>query len=123
MNNIFKLREENPSKLRHVSEFSRPMINSVYHGTESISFLGPKIWDMLPEKLKNIETLEVFKKEIKIWKPDNCPCRLCKVFIKGDFHVHFNIQTFRYYDMTFYPLFLRFSIIFFMFNRLFYLGC
>ena len=83
MNNIFKLREENPYNLRHVSEFSRPMINSVYHGTESISFLGPKIWDILPEKLKNIETLEVFKKEIKIWKPDNCPCRLCKVFIEG----------------------------------------
>ena len=49
MNNIFKLREENPYNLRHVSELSRPMINSVYHGTESISFLGPKIWDTLPE--------------------------------------------------------------------------
>ena len=82
MNNIFKLREENPYNLRHVSEFSRPMINSVYHGTESTSFLEPKIWDILPEKLKNIETLEVFKKEIKIWKPDNCPYRLCKVFIE-----------------------------------------
>ena len=89
MNNIFKLREEDPYNLRHVSEFSRPMINSVYHGTESVSFLGPKIWDILPEKLKNRETLEVFKKEIKIWK----------------------------------PLFLCFSIIFFMFNRLLYLGC
>ena len=54
MNNIFKLKEENPYNLRHVSEFSRPLINSVYHGTESISFLGPKIWDILPEKLKNI---------------------------------------------------------------------
>ena len=83
MNNIFKLREENPYNLRHLSEFSRPMINSVYHGTESISFLGPKIWDIPPEKLKNTETLEIFKKEIKIWKPDNCPCRLCKVFIEG----------------------------------------
>ena len=83
MNNIFKLREENPYKLRSVSEFSRPMINGVYHGTESISFLGPKIRDILPEKLKNIETLEVFKKEIKIWKPDTCPCRLCKVFLEG----------------------------------------
>ena len=83
MNNIFKLREENPYNLRHVSEFSRSMINSVYHGTESISFLGPKIWDILPEKLKNTETLEVFKKEIKIWKPENSPGRLCKVFIEG----------------------------------------
>ena len=47
------------------------MINSGYHGTEIISFLRPKISDILPEKLKNIETLEVFKKEIKIWKLDN----------------------------------------------------
>ena len=83
MNNIFKLREENSYNLRHVSEFSRPMINSVHHGTESISFLGTKIWDILPEKLKNIETLEVFRKEINIWKPDNCPRRLCKVLFEG----------------------------------------
>ena len=41
------------------------MINSAYHETESISYLGPKIWDILPEKLKNIENLEHFKKEIK----------------------------------------------------------
>ena len=83
MNNIFRLRQENLYNLKHVSEFSRQMINGVYHGTESISFLGPKICDILPEKPKNIETLEFFKKEIKIWKPDNCPCRLCKVFIEG----------------------------------------
>ena len=83
MNNIFKLKEEIPYNLRHVSEFSTPLINSVYHGTESISFLGPKIWDILPEKLKNMETLDAFKKEVKTWKPDNCPCRICKVFIEG----------------------------------------
>ena len=33
------------------------------------------------EKLKNIENLEHFKKEIKTWNPDNYPCRLCKVYI------------------------------------------
>ena len=61
MNNIFKLKkEENPYNLRHISEFSRPLINSVYHGTESISFLGSKIWDILPEKLKNIEMFFCF---------------------------------------------------------------
>ena len=82
MNNIFKLKAENPCNVRHVSEFSRPMVKSIYHGTESISNLGPKIWDILPE-LKNIENLEHFKKEIKTRKPDNCPCRLCKVYIKS----------------------------------------
>ena len=43
MANIFKLRKENPYNLRKVSEFSRPLVKSVYHGTENISFLGPKI--------------------------------------------------------------------------------
>ena len=41
------------------------MVKSVYHGTESISYLGPKIWDILPEKLKNIDNLGHSKKEIK----------------------------------------------------------
>ena len=76
MNNTFKLRAENPYNLRHVSEFSRPILKSVYHGTESISYLGPKIWDILPEKLKKIENQEHFKKEIKAWKSDNFPCKL-----------------------------------------------
>ena len=43
MNNIFKLKAESPYNLRQVSEFSRPIVKSVYLGTESISYLGPKI--------------------------------------------------------------------------------
>ena len=83
MNNIFKLKAESFYNLRQVCEFSRPMFKSVYHGIESISYLRPKIWDILPEKRKNIDNLEHFKKEIKTWKPDNCPCRLCKVYIES----------------------------------------
>ena len=83
MKNIIKLKAENSYNLRQVSEFSRPMVKMVYRGTESISYLGPKIWDILPEKLKNIDNLEHFKKEIKTWTPDNCPCRLCKVYIES----------------------------------------
>ena len=83
INNIFKLKAENSYNLRQVSEFSRPMVKSAYHGTESISCLGPKLWDILPEKLKNVDNLEYFEKEIKTWKPDNCPSRLCKVYIES----------------------------------------
>ena len=83
MSNMFKLKAENSYNLRQVSEFSRPMVKSVYHGTESISYLGPKIWDILSEKLKNIDNLGHFKKEITPWKPDNCACRLCKVYIES----------------------------------------
>ena len=83
VNNTFKLRSENLHNLRQVSEFSRAMVKSVYHGTESISYLEPKIWDILPQKLNNIENLEHFKRKIKTWTPDNCPCTLCKVYIES----------------------------------------
>ena len=50
MNNLFKLKAENPYNLKQVSEFSRPMVKSMYHGNESISYVGPKIWDILSKK-------------------------------------------------------------------------
>ena len=77
------MRKGNSYDLRQVSEFPRPIFKTVYHGTEIILYLGSKIWDILPEKLTNIENLENFKKEIISWKPNNCPCRLTKVDIEG----------------------------------------
>ena len=53
----------------------------MHHGTESISNLGPKIWDLVSSNLKEIGELDKFKKAIKQWKTDDCPCRLCKVFL------------------------------------------
>ena len=43
MSNMFKLKAKNSYRLRHVSEFSRPVVKSVYYETESILYLGPKI--------------------------------------------------------------------------------
>ena len=34
-------------------------------------------------KNKNMENLENFKREIKTRKPNNCPSRLCKVYVEG----------------------------------------
>ena len=83
MSNMFKLKAENSYNLRKVSGFFKPMVKSVYHRTECISYLRPKIWDILPKKLKNIDNLDHFKKKIKTWTPDNRPCRLCKVYIES----------------------------------------
>ena len=95
MNNIFKSRMENPYNLRHVSDFSRPMVKSVYRGTESISYLGPKLWGILPEKLQSIEDLENFEKEIKTWKPDNCQVGCAKFTLKAQDFTNFSkVQDF-----------------------------
>ena len=37
----------------------------------------------MPSHIKEIDSLMRFKKEIKNWKPENCPCRLCKNYIPG----------------------------------------
>ena len=47
--------------LRTNNTFERCQVPSVYHSTESLSFLGPKIWDLVPLELKQLESLEVFK--------------------------------------------------------------
>ena len=64
--------------------FLRPNVNSVNNGKNSIRYFGPIVWDdMLPSKLKSIQTLQIFKSEIKKWDPVNCPCTLCKEYIGG----------------------------------------
>ena len=53
----------------------------MYHGTESLSNLGPRIWNLVPDKLKQLVDIYTFKKEIKKWKPKNCPYRQCETYI------------------------------------------
>ena len=82
MKDIFSI-NRNPYNLRQNSQFSRPRINTVYHGTESISNLGPEIWDMVPSNLKEIIELDKFKIAIKQFKPEDFLCILCKVFVQN----------------------------------------
>ena len=68
--------------LRRNDTSEKYQVHSVYHGTESLSFLGPKIWVLVPVELKQSEILDSFKLKIKNWVPFICPCRLCKTCIQ-----------------------------------------
>ena len=69
---------------RFRTTFSRPSSNSVKRGDRFLRSFGPLVWNtMLPDALKNCENLNLFKQSIKSWKPLNCPCELCKVYIEG----------------------------------------
>ena len=75
---LFKVRQNN-CNLKHCSYFSIPNVKSVYHGSESLSNLGPRIWNLVPNTLKQLDDINSFKTEIKKWKPIDCPCRLCNL--------------------------------------------
>ena len=68
---------------RQNRDFRIRSVKSVYHGSESISYLGPKIWEIVPAKIKETNSLNSFKIEIRKWLPQSCPCRLCKQYISG----------------------------------------
>ena len=50
--------------LRQNSQFCKPRINTVFHGTESISNVGPKKWKLLPSILDRYVTWMNFKRSL-----------------------------------------------------------
>ena len=65
MKEVFRISEENGYDLRHQKTFKRPIVNSVYNGTETVSSWGPKMWELIPTEIKELISLNSFKKAIK----------------------------------------------------------
>ena len=81
VNELFQFREQIPYELRQRPQFQIPWVHLVFSGTESLKFLGPKIWALVPNEMKQLESLGKFRNAIKRWKRTSCPCRLCKRYI------------------------------------------
>ena len=80
MSDIFKIKERKYN-LRKESTLVLNKFRTTRYGINSISYLGPKIWDLIPDDIKKCCTLNGFKQKIKLWTPVSCPCVLCKVYI------------------------------------------
>ena len=68
-NTRYDLRSKQLSKL--------PETSASRYGTQALCFKGSLIWNMVPNKFKNNDNIEDFKKHIKDWKPTTCSCKLC----------------------------------------------
>ena len=93
--------------------YTRP-VKSVNKGTESLSFLVPKIYELIPESFKDL--LLAFKLAIKQWKPKDCPCKL--VTVEQTFqklalcNVNVWVVVFTHYRWTYLKYFVQ--VIFFV---------
>ena len=83
MQEVFQIKDQAHYFLRNQRYFVIPTLKSVNYGLVSIMFLGPKIRESFPNNLKNKESIESFKMAIKEWKPESCPCRLCKTHLQN----------------------------------------
>ncbi len=59
-----------------------PRVESVNYGIETLRYRGPITWNLLPNELKDIPSLDAFKEKITKWKPLGCKCRLCKTYVR-----------------------------------------
>ena len=59
---LFQFRNETPYNLRQKFQFHIPPVRTVFSGTEIIKFFGPKIWELIPDETKELESLWKFKR-------------------------------------------------------------
>ena len=67
MNDIFQLRAVSYS-LRSQTDLARPNVNSKHFGISSLRYMAAKVWDMVPNDMKNVNDIETFKNNIIKWK-------------------------------------------------------
>ncbi len=82
MNEIF-LQRSSAYNLRNINTFMVPKVNTVNHGTETVQYRGQRIWQSVPQEIKDANSVQQFKNKIKFWKNVDCDCRLCKRYIPG----------------------------------------
>ena len=66
---------------RHLQEFQSERKRTVFNGLESLSYRALQLWILLPEEIKQRNTINLFKSDVKQWICKESSCRLCKVFV------------------------------------------
>ena len=83
MNKVFLIKEPiYEYDLRNTFDFATCRIKTVRYRLESLSYLGPRLWNILPDEYKTLRSVKDFKAKIRSWVPESCPLQLCKIYIQ-----------------------------------------
>ena len=69
--------------LQSQTDFMRDCINPRHYRLNPRNYFAPKVWDMIPLEIKNINSLQKFKIEIRKLAPESCSCCLCRLYIQN----------------------------------------
>ena len=67
MEDMFQERNVN-YYLRHGNDAQLPKVRTTSFGIETITYLGNRLWQLLPQEIKQSNTLSIFKKELNVGK-------------------------------------------------------
>ena len=93
MEQIFVFKENDTYNFRSGNHLARKNIRTTQYGIESVSYLGAKLWNLLPREIKNSFSITVFKNKIRKWTPEKYPCKLCQTYIKNAGYIWFLLDT------------------------------
>ena len=104
---------------RNLQKFQSERKRTVFYGLEIISYRAPQLWTILPEEFKQRNTISLFKSDVRQWICNECPCRLCKVFVPNlgfDWYVQLGIYWYLLLVNMYLPAPTHFiNLIFFIF--------
>ena len=81
MNEVFDI-IESLYPLRNELKFKSRNFRTIRYEIETAAFVGSRIWSYMPSELKESTSLNEFRSTIKTWKPENCPSKLCKIYLQ-----------------------------------------
>ena len=79
MKEVFRLKQTNYS-LRHEG-MAYPNPRTVSYGLETFGYRGGQLWHNLPEEVRKVNDILVFKKYVATHCKDACNCNLCKNYV------------------------------------------
>ena len=82
MKTIFEFRE-NRYNIRKSPEMRQQKVKTVRFDLETGLYRAPQLWSLVPEDLKSFPNVNLFKSKIKHWERTECPCKLCKTYLKN----------------------------------------
>ena len=69
----------NTYNIRNFRKFATERKRTVWYGLKTLSYRYSQLWFLLPERLKEMNSVSQFKRNFKHWICRDCSCRLCKV--------------------------------------------
>ena len=75
--------KNNTYSVRNFQEFDREGKRTVYFGLETLSLRSPQLWSLMPEHMRQLNSIDQFKRRVRQWVGNTCRCRFCKVYLQN----------------------------------------
>ena len=82
MKTFFDFRENRYNIIKS-QEMRQQKVRTVRYGLKTALYRAPQLWSLVPTDLNSVPNVNHFKSKIKHWKCTECPCKLCRTYLRN----------------------------------------